>query len=203
MTVEDKRAALYSSARELFAERGFKDTSVADITRLAGVAVGTFYIHYPSKDRLFIEIFKDENERLIRGLTESIDCSGEPKAVVRVLLQRNLEGMLANPILRQWYDPNSSARIERLFREQDGMSAASAIYHRFIDLVAGWQAEGRMRADIDPVMIMAIFGAIIRIGHYREEIGKEFFPALQDHMTDFVMDGLTRGMGQGRAAEKQ
>jgi AcrR family transcriptional regulator len=203
MTAEDKQAALYSSARKLFAERGFKDTSVADITKDAGVAVGTFYTHHPSKDRLFIEIFKDENERLIRGLTELIDWSGEPKAVVRALLKQNLEGMLANPILRQWYDPMSSARIERLFREQDGMSAASAIYHRFIDLVTGWQAEGRMRADIDPVMIMAIFGAIIRIGHYREEIGKEFFPALQDHLTDFVMDALTRGMDKEREAGEQ
>lgn len=198
MTVEDKRTALYISAKKLFAEKGFKDTSVADITKLAGVAVGTFYIHYPSKDRLFIEIFKGENERMLGGLTASLDGDGEPKAVVRALLQHNLEGMLENPILRQWYDPNSSARIERLFREQDGISAASALYHHFIDLVVRWQAEGRMRADIDPVLIMAMFGAIIRIGHFREEIGKEFFPALQDHMTDFVLDGLTSGAGRAR-----
>jgi hypothetical protein len=48
---------------------------------------------------------------------------------------------------------------------------------------------------------MAMFGAVIRIGHYREEIGKEFFPALQEHMTDFLLDGLTRGAGQERGAE--
>jgi hypothetical protein len=119
--------------------------------------------------------------------------------VVRELLEFNLKGMLENPILRQWYDPNSAARIERLFREQDGISVAAALYHRFIDLVTRWQAEGRMRADIDPALIMAMFGAIIRIGHYREEIGREFFPALQDHLTDFVMDGLTRG-GRGPEA---
>ena len=199
--MEDKRQALYESAKKLFAEKGFKDTSVADITKLSGVAVGTFYIHYPSKDRLFIEIFMGENERMLGSLTESFDWSGEPKALVRTLIQRNLEGMMENPILRQWYDPKTSARIELLFRELDGISAASAIYRHFIDLVARWQADGRMRSDIDPVMIMAMFGAIIRIGHFREEIGKEFFPALQDYLTEFVMDGLTRGAGRGREAE--
>jgi AcrR family transcriptional regulator len=197
MAIEDKRAALYESAKKLFAEKGFKDTSVADITKLAGVAVGTFYIHHPSKDRLFIEIFKDENERMLRGLMGSVDEDGEPKAVVRALIQHNLEGMLANPILRQWYDPDSSARIERLFREQEGLGVAAALYRYFIELVRRWQAEGRMRADIDPVMIMAMFGAIIRIGHHREEIGQEFFPAIQEYLTDFVLDGLTRGAGRG------
>jgi len=201
MIIGDKRAALYESAKQLFGEKGFKDTSVADITKRAGVAVGTFYIHYPSKDRLFIEIFKGENERMLKGAMESIDGDGEPKAVVRALLQRNLEGMLENPILRQWYDPNTSARIERLFREQDGISAAAAIYHHFLELVVRWQKQGRMRGDIDPALIMAMFGAIIRIGHYREEIGREFFPALQDYMTEFLLDGLTRGAAQERAAE--
>jgi AcrR family transcriptional regulator len=73
MTGEDKRSALYESARQLFAEKGFKDTSVADITKRAGVAVGTFYIHYPSKDRLFIDIFKTENERMFEGMSEHVD----------------------------------------------------------------------------------------------------------------------------------
>jgi len=49
-----------------------------------------------------------------------------------------------------------------------------------------------MRGDIDARMIMAMFEAIIRIGHRREEIGPEFFPAIQEHLTEFVLDGLIR-----------
>jgi hypothetical protein len=32
-----------------------------------------------------------------------------------------------------------------------------------------------------------VFGAIILIGYYKEEIGLKHFPALQDHLTDFVL----------------
>lgn len=201
--MEDKRAALYESAKKLFAEKGFKDTSVADITKLSGVAVGTFYIHYPSKDRLFIEIFKGENERMLKGVMESLDEDGDPREVVRALVRHNLEGMLENPILRQWYDPNTSARIERLFREEDGISVSAALYHHFLERVSRWQQEGRMRRDIDPALIMAMFGAIVRIGHYREEIGREFFPALQDYLTEFLLDGLTRGAERERVTKEE
>ena len=38
---------------------------------------------------------------------------------------------------------------------------------------------------------MAIFGAIIRIGYHKEEIGLAYFPALQDYLTEFVLKGLT------------
>jgi AcrR family transcriptional regulator len=190
--MDDKRAALYVSAKRLFSEKGIKDTSVQDITRQAGVAVGTFYLYYPSKDRLFIEIFKDENERMLRWAMEGIDPDGEPRSVIRALLERNMRGMMESPILRQWYDPDAAARIERLFRQEDGLSAVAFLYQHFLELVRTWQAKGRMRGDISAEMIMAIFGAIIRIGHHREEIGPEFFPALQEYMTEFILDGLMR-----------
>jgi len=48
-----------------------------------------------------------------------------------------------------------------------------------------------MRPDISSEMIMAIFGAIIRIGYHKEEIGLQYLPELEDHVTAFVLEGLT------------
>jgi AcrR family transcriptional regulator len=193
--MEDRKAKLYESAKALFSEIGFKDTGVADIARRAGVAVGTFYLYFPSKDALFIEIFKDENERMLRGAMDGLNLDGDPKEIIRALLAGNMRGMMESPILRQWYDPASFAKIERLFRAQDGLTAAEFLYRDFFALVKKWQAEGRMRADIDAKMIMAMFGGIIRIGHHREEIGAEYFPALQEYMTEFILDSLARHGG--------
>ena len=189
--MEDKKTVLYNCAKELFSTKGFKDTNVADITKQAGFSVGTFYNYYPSKDKLFVEILKQETASLMRHIMQSVNLDDDPVTLVRQLLALNMEGMLGNPILSQWYHPDIYGKIEKLFRETDGLQAADFMYQDFLGLVRMWQAEGKMRTDISSEMIMALFGAVIRIGYHKEEIGLQYFPELQDHLTDFLLKGLT------------
>jgi hypothetical protein len=200
--VEDKRAELFKCAKELFSQKGFKDTNVADITRAAGFGVGTFYNYYSSKEKLFMEIYMEENRRLSKELLDSIDMEQEPIALIKQLLGMNMEKMLANPILSQWYNRDVFGKIEKLFREENGLDSADFMYQTFYVLVKKWQTEGKMRSDIGSEMIMAIFGAIIKVGFYKEEIGLKYFPELQDYLTDFVLKGLTdcRSAGGGGKA---
>lgn len=189
--MEDKKTVLLNCAKELFATRGFKNTNVADITRRAGFSVGTFYNYYPSKDKLFAEILKQKTAALMKSIMKSVNLDDDPVKLIRQLLALNMEGMLSDPILSQWYNPDIYNRIEKLFREEDGLQAVDFLYRDFLELVQKWQAEGKMRPDIGSEMIMAIFEAIIRIGYHKEEIGLQYFPELQDHLTDFVLKGLT------------
>src|SRR5688500_10486698 len=58
-----KRDALLRAATDVFAERGFFQSQVADVARAAGVAAGTVYLYFRSKDDLLVSIF----ERTIRS----------------------------------------------------------------------------------------------------------------------------------------
>jgi len=192
--MQDKKAILYDCGAMLFAERGFKDTGVADIMRCAGFSVGTFYNYYASKDALFAEILKRETAVLTKGIMAKLDMDGEPSALIRRMMQLNMEGMMAHPILRQWYDPEVFGHIERAFRDIDGLSATDFLYRDFRELVERWQCEGRMRNDISVDMVMAMFEAIIRIGHHKEEIGLQYFPELQECLTELILQGLTQNL---------
>lgn len=189
--MEDKKIMLFNCAKELFASKGFKDTNVADITKSAGFSVGTFYNYYPSKDKLFVEILKQETVLLMEKIMRTINLNDEPVNLIKQMLNLNMEGMLSNPILSQWYNPDIYNKVEKLFREENGLQAFDFLYRDFLILVQKWQEERKMRSDISSEVIMAIFGAIIRIGYYKEEIGLKYFPELQDHLTDFVLKGLT------------
>lgn len=50
---------ILDAAREEFGERGFSDTSIVGITQRAGVALGTFYTYFDSKEALFQALVRD------------------------------------------------------------------------------------------------------------------------------------------------
>jgi len=55
---ERTRARLLGSAEQVFGVRGFNDASIVEITQNAGVALGTFYVYFPSKMAIFNHIIE-------------------------------------------------------------------------------------------------------------------------------------------------
>src|SRR6266404_5831018 len=53
-----KRDAILRAAIDVFAERGYFNAQVADVARAAGVAAGTVYLYFKSKDDLLVSIFE-------------------------------------------------------------------------------------------------------------------------------------------------
>jgi TetR/AcrR family fatty acid metabolism transcriptional regulator len=66
--VAGKREAILRAAIDVFAERGYFNAQVADVARSAGVAAGTVYLYFRSKDDLLVSIFeRTVRERLEEG----------------------------------------------------------------------------------------------------------------------------------------
>jgi len=189
--VEVKKSLIYDCAKELFINNGFKDTNISDITKKAGMAVGTFYNYYPSKEKLFMDIFLEENVKLKKDCMHDLDLSQKPLDVIRQMMALNLDGMKKNPILKEWYNKYVFDKMEKIFSEENGIQSVDFLYDSFLEIVKQWQDEGKMRSDIDSNMIMRIFAAIINVDTHKEEIGLEYFPQILDHMTEFIIKGLT------------
>lgn len=68
---EQTRRDLLDAARRVLSEKGFHRAKVADIARAAKVGVGTFYLYYPAKEALFIELVEDVI-RLLKGEFEKL-----------------------------------------------------------------------------------------------------------------------------------
>lgn len=186
----DRKAEIYRCGKHLFSLKGFKNTNVADIMKMAGMAAGTFYNYYPSKEALFLDIYNDENVALKKSIMGVLDLEADPIQVVRQMLRLNLEGMNKNSILREWYDRESFGKIEKKFREENGLGQVDFLYSSFIEIVRKWQVEGRMRQDIDAEMIMAIFTALVVMETHKDEIGLDYFPRLIEYLAEFTMKGL-------------
>lgn len=189
--MEDKKTQIYNCAKELFNMNGFKDTNVSDITKKTGMAVGTFYNYYTSKEKLFMDIFLEENIKLKKECIQALDLNENPIIVIMKMMTLNEQGIKANNILKEWYNKNVFDKIEQIYREENGIDAVDFLYNDFLEIVKQWQADGKMRSDIDSKMIMMIFAAIINVDTHKEEIGLQYFPQILEYMTEFIMKGLT------------
>jgi AcrR family transcriptional regulator len=78
------RRRLLEAATELFAREGLHGATSARIARAAGVATGTFYLHFPDKEGLFREIVLAALSELRARVRRALEGSGpDPRAQVR------------------------------------------------------------------------------------------------------------------------
>ncbi len=191
--MKNTKTDIFDCGKQLFSSKGFKDTNVSDITKTAGIGTGTFYNYYSSKEELFMAIYMEENDKLKKSIMESIDLNQDPLTLVREIMSLNFKGMNSNPILKEWYNKDVFNKIEQHFREDNGLERLDFMYSDFLEIIKKWQAEGKMRSDIDCEMIMAIFTAIITVDTHKEEIGLRYFPQVMIYLTEFTIKGLVDG----------
>ena len=80
-----KRDAILRAAIDVFAERGFFNAQVADVARAAGVAAGTVYLYFKSKDDLLVSIFeRSMREGLTKGRAAVADESDPRERLLRL-----------------------------------------------------------------------------------------------------------------------
>jgi AcrR family transcriptional regulator len=72
---EARRAALVSAATAVFARQGVANTAVSDIVKAAGVAQGTFYLYFDSKDDAVLAVVDRIAEGLLTATTEQVLAS--------------------------------------------------------------------------------------------------------------------------------
>jgi AcrR family transcriptional regulator len=68
MAGTSRRGSILATASELFAEKGYSQTTTAEIARKAGVAEGTLYHHFGSKDGIFLTLFDETMEGYLAGI---------------------------------------------------------------------------------------------------------------------------------------
>lgn len=154
-----KRDAILRAAIDTFAGRGFFNSQVADVARAAGVAAGTVYLYFRSKDDLLVSVFERSMKEALaegRAAVEGVDDPAERlRRFARVHLgrlgrDRNL-AIVFQVELRQ-----SVKFMERfsssLFREYLGQMRAA---------IADGQQAGHFRQDVNPTVAAKIlFGAL-------------------------------------------
>ena len=81
---DSRRQAIVDVARDVFVAEGFAETSMATIAAKVGGSKGTLYNYFPSKQDLFAEVIRDQCDRKLAAMFDSLEAEGEDvEAVLR------------------------------------------------------------------------------------------------------------------------
>lgn len=111
---EQRRAEILDAALQVFAEKGYHGTAVSDVVKTAGVARGTFYSYFDSKDAIFLELL----DGLLQTLRDSVSGveRGPQAATTEAQLRRIVAGVLTTA-------KNNRPLTRIIFREAVGLDA--------------------------------------------------------------------------------
>ncbi|MGA7624621.1 MAG: TetR family transcriptional regulator [Candidatus Acidiferrales bacterium] len=143
----ETRDRLYRAALELFAERGFLETTVEDITEAADVGKGTFFNYFPTKEHILAEFGGERTAAVQRAVEKARTTKGPVLDVVRELAgdaagQSDKSAALLRAIFAA-HASCSSVREELIKRAHVSRRLLSEIYSLA-------QERGEIRADIPP-----------------------------------------------------
>ena len=159
MAISDKRAAILRAAITVFARCGYFNSKVADIARQAGVADGTVYLYFKSKEDILPSIFDRSVEEALGAARERVQRLSDPREKLRQIAHMHLERLGADRDLAVVFQVE--LRGSTKFMEE--FSAAG--FAEYLALIRSTFEEGQragmFRADLNArVVAKVLFGAL-------------------------------------------
>jgi TetR/AcrR family fatty acid metabolism transcriptional regulator len=155
----DKRDRILNAAVRVFAKKGFYATRVSEVAKAAGVADGTIYLYFKSKDDLLVSLFEHRVERLLayleRELPRAANASDKLRRVIELQLgllegERDLAEVVtvilrqSTKLMKEYAAPKFSAYLDTIAR-----------------VISEGQSAGELRKDVSPhLAARAMFGAL-------------------------------------------
>lgn len=158
----DKRDRILDAATKVFAKRGFFAAQVADVAKRAGVAAGTVYLYFKSKDDLLLSLFERTMRDAIaegRATLDALDHTVTPLEQLRLIAHAHLARLGRDRQLAVVFQVELRQSTKFMAR----LSTTSLRDYLGIlrDVIIEGQKAGQFRADINPTLAAkVIFGAL-------------------------------------------
>lgn len=185
----DIRKLLITKGRELFGVKGLRKTTVEDITSEVGIAQGSFYAFFDSKEELYFEVLEIEERAIWESLRSHLGGIRLDRKGFKQFLSASLDLIHENPFIRDLVQNDSYSKL--LGKVPESKMSAHLAEERSILLesLGSYQREGTMK-KVKPRVLAGLFHALFLLYLHREDIGVDIFKDVVDLMLDLTSDGL-------------
>ena len=180
------RRLLEAAAAE-FGERGFHEAAITGITQRAGVALGTFYTYFESKEEVFRALVRDMSRATRAHVAEAVKGAPDRLAAERLGLEAFIAFVRQHPELYRIVE-EAQFVAQDVYREH---------YLTFVDgyrrNLAGARERGEIADGPDEPRAWALIGMSVFLGMRYGIWGEDMDPAeVADRAIDLVSEGLRK-----------
>lgn len=192
---QEREALILQAAQDVLVEKGFHEMSMDEIAASVGIAKGTVYLHFPSKEDLVIALFERDINHLLDEVKAAIDAEGTPRVRLEAILQL-LYGEFFKKRIQTLYMIYNSAELRKLFEDRRMAGCMQESWRQLTDRVAALLDEGKEAGEFDstiptPVMRNTFFNLLTPKSFDRLVAEDQIAPAeLVQHLSRLYFKGI-------------
>src|SRR6267143_1406876 len=189
--IADKRSAILRAAIRVFANNGYFNSKVADIARAAGVADGTVYLYFKSKEEILHSIFDRSMEEAIADGRKRLAGVSDPREKLRRIAQLHLERLEADRDLAVVFQVE--LRGSTKFMEEFSAAGFAEYLGLIRATIEEGQREGIFRPELNAkVAAKILFGALDEMATNWILSKRRFkLPPMVDIVLDIFFNGVS------------
>jgi AcrR family transcriptional regulator len=191
------RSKLLEKGKEHFERFGLRKTNVADLACEAGIAKGSFYLFFESKEDLFLTINEEFDKELQNEVAQTLEKPQNPKETFRTALLNILELFNGDPMLKLAANKEEFESLSRKIPADKFRHHQESTVTFLTGLIERWQQEGIIR-EYNPRVIAGAVKSLYYVFLHREFIGEDISPQVVDLLINSLLEALVVDKEWGR-----
>ena len=188
----DKRDAILRAATKVFAQNGYFHSQVADVARVAGVAAGTVYLYFKSKDDLLVSIFERSMREVIDDGRTALDGVVDPAERLRRIAHLHLGRLGKDKNLAVVFQVELRQSVK--FMERFSETFLQDYFKLIRATIADGQQSGAFRKDLNATTATKIFFGALDEMATNWMLSRRKYPLTAE--ADAVVDLFINGVGR-------
>jgi len=193
---QEREALILQVAEEVLMEKGYYETSIEEIAARVGIAKGTVYLHFPSKEDLVFAIFERDMQKLAEFIDGTVSSSITARGKLEAILQFTYGGLFSRR-MQLLSSLANTAELRRIFLEKKACTRDiwEQLSARITSVLDEGKAAGEFDKTLPTVVMLSAFTGLLAPRSYERLIVDEQITAEE------VAKGLGRIYFKGIAAD--
>ena len=163
----EREALILQVAEEVLMEKGYYETSIDEIAARVGIAKGTVYLHFPSKEDLVIAIFERDMQQLLQYIDTTISSPMTSRGKMEAIFDL-VHGGIISKRMQLLYSLSNSGGLRHLLVEKKGCLREiwDQLSARLNSLLEEGKAAGEFDSSLPTMVMLSAFYSLLSPKNY-------------------------------------